>query len=202
MIIIINGCPSAGKTTLIKEIQNQYPTPLLSMGIDRFWGSIPDQYKEYGLKAHEGYSFEKTSNNRGNPIIYVKRGPFANQLAKTIPKVINTFATCGHNVIVDEIFNDETIQPYAKALQNQTVYLIGIVCSLEELERREKSRGNRELGLARGQFNSVHTQQKYYDLIIDNTNVNTITCAQKIIKFIQQTPEPLGFKELCKNLTV
>ena len=74
MIIIINGCPSVGKTSLIKEIQNQYPTPLLNMGIDRFWGAIPNQYKEYGSHAQQGYSFEKASDNNGNPIISVKRG--------------------------------------------------------------------------------------------------------------------------------
>lgn len=175
MIIIINGCPSAGKTSLIKEIQNRYNRPLLNMGIDRFWATIPDQHKEYGSKAEEGYSFSKTIDSDGNPIIEVKRGPFAMQLCKTMPQVINTMAENGLDIIVDEIFNDETIRYYANALQNQKVYLIGLVCSLEELKRREKARGNRELGLARGHFNFVHKYQIYYDLIIDNTNLDIAT---------------------------
>lgn len=201
MIIILNGCPSAGKTSIIKEIQSRSPTPLLNMGIDRFWATIPAQYKEYGSKAHEGYSFSKSYDNDANPIIYVKKGPFAHQLEKTMPHVINTFAECGHDVIVDEIFNEEILHNYAKALQNQTVYFIGIECSLAELERREKLRGNRELGLARGHFNFVHINERYYDFTIDTTNLDAATCAQEIISFIQRTPQPLGFKRLCKHLT-
>ena len=60
MIIIINGCPSAGKTSTFKEIQNRYDIPLLNLGIDHSWAMIPDQYKEYGLKAQEDYSFFKS----------------------------------------------------------------------------------------------------------------------------------------------
>lgn len=200
MIIILNGCPSAGKTSIIKEIQNLYDTPLLNMGIDRFWATIPAQYKEYGSKAYEGYSFSKDTDSDGNPIIHVLKGPFALRLEKTMPQVINTFAECGHDVIVDAIFSDEVLQNYAKALQNQTVYLIGVLCSFKELEKREKARGNRELGLARGHFDLVHTSKNYYDFTIDTTNLDIITCAQKIIHFIQQTPQPLGFKKLCKKI--
>lgn len=200
MIIILNGCPSAGKTSIVKEIQNLYDTPLLSMGIDRFWATIPAQYKEYGSKAHEGYAFSKETDSDGNPIIHVHRGPFALQLEKTMPQVINTFAECGHGIIVDEIFNDGVVRNYVATLQKQTVYLIGVMCSLPELERREKERSNRELGLARGHFATVHTQQMYYDFTVDTTNLDTSTCAQMIIDFIQRTPQPLGFKRLCKEI--
>ena len=184
MIIIINGCPSAGKTSIVKEIQKRYSKPLLNLGIDRFWAMIPDQYKEYGSKAAEGYSFTKTTDSHGHPIITVHRGSFAQHLDKTMPHAINTFAQYGHDLIVDEIFDDQTIRNYAQALQKQTVYLIGITCSIEELERREKARANRELGLARGHVDFVHAHQNYYDLIIDNTNLDPATCAEKIIDFI------------------
>jgi len=200
MIIILNGCSSAGKTSIIKEMQNLYDTPLLHMGLDRFWAMVPAQYKEYGIKADEGYSFSKAYDSNHNPIIHIQGGPLVTQIDHTMPQVVHTLADCGHDVAVDEIFiNDKILYNYAKALESHTVYFVGILCSLEELERREKQRGNRSLGLARGLIDLVHTSKKYYDLTIDTTNLDVATCAQKIIHFIQQTPQPLGLKNLRKS---
>src|SRR5438445_10332694 len=109
MIVIVNGCSSAGKTSIIKEMQNLYDKPLLHTGLDRFWAMIPDQYKEYGSKAYEGYLFSQTTSNDNNPIVHVKKGPFGKQIAATMPQVIKCFANCGHDVEVDEIFIDVLI---------------------------------------------------------------------------------------------
>lgn len=200
MIIILNGCASASKTSIIKEMQKLYDKPLLHVGIDRFWAMIPDQYKEYGSKAHEGYLFSQTVDGSDNsPIVHVKKGPFGDQIAATMPQVIKCFADCGHDVAVDEIFTgDVPLHHYVKALQDHTVYFVGIVCELHELERREKQRGNRSLGLARGQIDFIHKHKNYYDLIIDSTHCDAMICAQNVLTFIQQTPQPLGFKKLRK----
>ncbi len=36
-IIVLNGCPSAGKTSMAKAIQQTFDAPYLHMGIDLFW---------------------------------------------------------------------------------------------------------------------------------------------------------------------
>jgi len=197
MVIIINGCASAGKTSIIKEMQRLYDKPLLHCGIDRFWAMIPDQYKEYGSKAHEGYLFSQTADNDNNPMVRVEKGPFGKQIAATMPQVIKCFADCGHDVAVDEIFTgDVQLHNYVRALQGDTVYFVGIVCELQELERREKQRGNRLLGLARVQIDFIHKYKDYYDLIIDSTHCDATTCAQNILNFIYSIPAPQGFKSL------
>jgi len=76
------------------------------------------------------------------------------------------------------------------------VYFIGIVCSLEELEKREKQRGNRILGLARGHIDVIHKNKEYYDLVVDTTHCNALTCAQNILNFIENNPDPIGFKKV------
>lgn len=197
MIILLNGCSSVGKSSIIKEMQSLYDTPLLHMGLDRFWAMVPAQYKEYGAKAHEGYSFSKIYDSDNNPVIHVQGGSLARQIDNTMPQVVRLLADCGHDIAVDEIFiNDAIVHKYATMLESHKVYCVGLVCSLEELERREKLRGDRALGLARGQINLVHTYQKEYDLIIDTTDLTVATCAQTIVRFITQTPEPVGFKKL------
>jgi chloramphenicol 3-O phosphotransferase len=197
MIIIVNGCASAGKTSIIKEMQKMYDKPLLHVGIDRFWAMIPDQYKEYGLKAHEGYLFSQTVDSDNNPVVHVKKGSFGKKVAATMPQVIKCFADCGHHVAVDAIFTgDMQLHNYVKALKDHTVYFVGLICELQELERREKQRGNRSLGLARGQIESIHKYKAYYDLMIDSTHCDATTCAQNIVNFIHSTPAPQGFKKL------
>ena len=196
MIIIINGAPSAGKSSTIKEMQKLYDKPLLHIGIDRFWAMIPDQYKEFGAKATEGYSFTQTTDQNNNPIVEVKSGPFAQQIDYTMAQVVKCIADCGHDVAVDEIITEKiSLDRYVKALENHNVYFIGIVCDLEELEKREQLRGNRLIGLARGHIDSVHQYKDYYDLIIDSTHCSPATCAQNILDFIQRTPHPQGFKK-------
>ena len=36
-IIVLNGCASAGKTSIAKAIQRTFEAPYLHMGIDLFW---------------------------------------------------------------------------------------------------------------------------------------------------------------------
>src|SRR5579871_2470948 len=117
MIIIINGAPSAGKTSIIKCLQDLHNKPLLHAGIDRFWAMIPDQYKENGAKAQEGYLFSQTCDTHNNPIVQIKRGPFAQQFDHTMSHIINCFADYGHDVVVDTIMSsDEQLCNYAKTL--------------------------------------------------------------------------------------
>jgi len=181
-------------------MQSLHNGPLLHAGIDRFWAMIPDQYKECGAKAEEGYLFSQTFDHHNNPTVQIQRGPFAQQFDYTMPRVIKCLADYGHDVVVDTIITDNArLCDYAKVLQQHTVYFVGVVCDLEELERRERERGNRILGLARGQLDFVHQHKNYYDLIIDSTYCDPTTSAQKILDFIRETPAPQGFKTIVKK---
>lgn len=104
MIIIVNGSSSAGKTSIIKAMQTLYDKPLLHTGVDRFWAMIPDQYKESGSKAEEGYLFSETLDSQSRPVVFVHSGPFATYMDETKSQVIKLLALRGHHVAVDEIF--------------------------------------------------------------------------------------------------
>jgi chloramphenicol 3-O phosphotransferase len=43
-IILLNGCSSAGKTSLVKEIQNLSDEPWLTFGIDTVIDAMPNKY--------------------------------------------------------------------------------------------------------------------------------------------------------------
>ncbi|HLC06845.1 MAG TPA: hypothetical protein VJJ26_01530 [Candidatus Babeliales bacterium] len=197
MIVIINGCSSAGKSSIIKEMQKLSKKPLLHTGIDWFWKMIPGEYKEFGSKAHEGYSFTQTVESQNNPVIHVQTGQFGQKIDNAMPYVIKCLADFGHDIAIDEIFTrDTTLHNYITALRENTVYFVGVMCSLQELEKREKQRGNRELGLARGQIDFVHEYCDYYDFIVDSTDCDATVCAQHILNFIDANPYPSGMRKL------
>ena len=197
MIIIINGCSSAGKSSIARELQKLFEKPLLHTGIDHFWKMMPDEYKEFGAKAHEGYSFVQRIDNENNPVIDIEQGVFAQHMDDTMPNVVKCLAECGHDVVIDEVFQrDEIVHNYAQALQKQTVYFVGVICDLQELEKREKMRGNRELGLARGQIDNIHRYAHYYDIVVDSIYNEARICAQQIMDFIKANQDPQGMKKL------
>ncbi len=59
------------------------------------------------------------------------------------------------------------------------VLFVGVVCPLEVLEAREKDRGDRTLGQARGQAGIIH-QNCIYDLEVDTSKLSASECADQI----------------------
>ena len=85
-------------------------------------------------------------------------------------------------MIIDDISWGEEVVEWKETLNNYTVLYVGISTPLDILEQRERSRGNRFLGSARGQYYQVH-ENVTYDLEID-THAQTI---EENVKIIQQS---------------
>jgi chloramphenicol 3-O phosphotransferase len=64
------------------------------------------------------------------------------------------------------------------------VVLVGIKCPLDVLEQRERERGDRIIGIARYQFDRVHTN-KQYDLVINSAEMSAVMCAEAIHSYLQ-----------------
>lgn len=196
MIIFLNGCSSSGKSTIAKAIQHLSEKPWLLLGIDTFFHMMPSKHVGFGEKANEGYHFIPGQDEEG-PIMHIQTGPFGNAVAQSIPKVVQALANDGHNLIVDEVlFTDKELENYARALVANAVYFIGVMCDLKTMQEREILRGDRALGLARGQINHVHKLSCSYDLTVDTTHTSAFDCAHEVLSFIERTPEPQAFKQI------
>jgi chloramphenicol 3-O phosphotransferase len=78
-------------------------------------------------------------------------------------------AAQGNNLIVDEVMTDgATEREYRALLAPFDVRFVGLFAPLDVLEARERARGDREIGLARWQYDRVH-RGITYDLEIDTT---------------------------------
>ena len=163
LAIVLNGASSAGKTSIAKSIQRQSPAPVIHAELDLFLGMI--DWSAIATIEEKNECFRNCVDN------------FYSNLS--------ILATSPYMVVVDQVFEQyEWYEACKKSLQNRTTYFIGIHCPLDALENRELSRGDRRIGIAKGQFNSIHLG-KQYELELDSSVATADECASAIINFIK-----------------
>ena len=181
-IIILNGASSSGKTTLCRALQDVLPEPYILLEEDRFvYGTYHPKYLQPGSVEE---IFRKTM-----------LGYYRSLCA---------FALSGHHVLADTGFYSlDLVKMCVSDLFDMPVWLIGVYCSLEELERREAMRADRDPGTAREQYESIHAHA-LYDMTVDTSKRDATECANEIAEAIgnglpQQAMRALSVQLLGKS---
>lgn len=150
-IILINGPSSAGKSTLATAFQNEIDVPFLRFSFDLF---IDDDILPRQQLANQTFSW----------------GDMRPAVMIGYLNCLKGLAEAGNNLVVDYIIETQaSSELLVRTLAPFDVFLVGLHCSLEELERREKVRGDRRSGDARSDLQFVHTFTTY-DLDLDAEN--------------------------------
>ncbi|MCE8162683.1 MAG: chloramphenicol phosphotransferase [Candidatus Moeniiplasma glomeromycotorum] len=186
-IILLNGCSSAGKSSLAKALQHLSEEPWLTFAIDTLIGHMPDKFLDFGEKANLGFHFISTFDKTGFPITEVKVGPYGKKVSNSAPKIVKQLAGDGHNLIIDEvIWERSSLENYVSALKKYQVYYIKVNCELPITEEREILRGDRPRGMARWQFTKMRDLDWNYDYQVDTTNTGSFANARKILQFLKE----------------
>ncbi|WP_293573479.1 AAA family ATPase [Phaeobacter sp.] len=149
-VIFLHGPSSSGKSTLAKALQSRIDKPFLHLSIDhlRDAGVLPDA----GLASG---SFHWSD----------MRMAVFDGFHRSLP----AFLVAGNNVIVEHILdNPGWCCELKRLLRPFDVLFVGVYCDLDELCRREQVRGDRPLGSAKQDYQTVHAG-RCYDLEIDNS---------------------------------
>lgn len=163
-IIILNGVGSVGKSSIAREIQAIAARPFLHVAMDAFLEMLPAAMMDHP----DGLLFE-TTQEEGRPSIAIKRGPVLDRTLRGMRHAIAAMAAQGNDMVVDEVMLGlGEAQAYRDLLTECDLRLVGLFAPLDVLERRERERGDRAIGLARWQFDRVH-RDVVYDLKIDAT---------------------------------
>jgi len=194
-IIFLNGSSSAGKSSIAKTLQEMFHEPYLHLSIDTFWGMLPKRYFGQHPPADQGFYLIRSTDASNNPITRIKKGAIGKKVCAGMLHAIAAFAQQGNNLIIDDILlSQDDLRKYVQLLKNFTVLFVGVHAPLEIIEQRERERGNRILGLARGMVDIVHAN-KIYDLEIDTSELKPQESAQKIKEFLTNNPNPQAFKK-------
>ncbi|WP_310539990.1 phosphotransferase-like protein [Phenylobacterium sp.] len=161
-IVILNGCGSAGKSSTARALQEICARPFLHVAMDAFLDMLPK-----AMFGHaDGMIFE-TLEEGGKRSVAIRTGPVMDAAMRGMRQAIAAMAGQGNHLIVDDvILNPADEADYRNLLSGFEVRFVGLLAPLEALEARELARGDREIGLARWQYDRVHAG-RVYDLEID-----------------------------------
>jgi chloramphenicol 3-O phosphotransferase len=173
-IVILNGVGSAGKSSIARALQGIVGECYLHVALDAFLEMMPAS--RFGHP--DGYVFE-TVEQDGKPAVVIHTGPDFQRALRGMRRAMAALAAEGNNLIVDEVLFGDELQDYRAVLAPFQVFLVGVMAPLDVLEARERARGDREIGLARWQFDRVHRGVSY-DLEVDTSTASPLACAEAI----------------------
>lgn len=173
-VIILNGVGSSGKSSIAKALQSIAAEPFLHVEMDAFIDMLPPS--AFGQSS--GLMFE-TIEQDGRAAVVIKSGPTIQRLMRGMRRAIAALAAADNNLIVDDVWWEDEQQDYRALLAGFEPRFVAIHAPLDELEARERERGDRIIGMARWQFGRVHKGVEY-DLEIDTTGAAPMECAEAI----------------------
>ena len=194
-IYILNGGSSYGKTTLGRALQELVDSPTLLMGIDLFWFTLPARQLDLDQVDPEYYRWEMTGAE-GNEEFVIHPGPLLTQLMKGRYEAIARFLNLGFNVISDDVIWERPwLVDTLRILAPYRVFFIGVYCDDQVSAQRERDRGDRHAGWARGSGHAAH-RDSIYDLVVDTSHATPASCAAAIKSALDGGLQPAAFAEM------
>lgn len=174
-IILLNGASSSGKSSIGRALQPLLPDPWFLVPVDAISG------------------MRSTTHTRA-----LDDDQVAEVLARTrrgYHSAVAALASVGNNVIMDYPLSERwRLDDLLDVLKGFDVTLVEVRCSAEELDRREKARGDRPVGLANAQTTAYAHGE--CDIAVDTTNAGPETSAKAIAKALDTVPAPKAFDRL------
>src|SRR5581483_11323773 len=118
-LMLLNGSPSAGKTTLAKAVQEAAPVPLFHRSLDDFLAGYLLRFRE----QDDGTLFSRAMSG------------YLGSLAERV--------RAENDVIAEAVIIPERVALYTDVFQNVPVLLVGVRCTLEVAQDRERARTDR-----------------------------------------------------------
>ncbi|NIK70418.1 AAA family ATPase [Paenibacillus sp. BK720] len=165
-VILLNGASSSGKSTIAKLLSEKLPNYLV-LGFDDL------VYLLSKMRNHKKEPSTWDIINKQNYDLH-----FLTFILHRLTKVISEYS---FNIIIDTVLDSESdAADFLDQFKDEDVLYVGVHCPLEELERRERVRGDRTIGIAKEQLKIVHQNMKY-DVEVNTYENSTEECVSKIL---------------------
>ncbi|MCV9885620.1 chloramphenicol phosphotransferase CPT family protein [Metabacillus halosaccharovorans] len=196
-IIILNGTPRSGKSSIAKFIQDNFKGVWMNLGVDHLMKMTPDAYQP-GIGLRPGGERPDLE-------------PVIERLYIAMYESIASFSRAGINVVVDVGHHDgystslDILKKCAMILEGYPAYLIGVHCPIEIIMKRRLTTWNIGYTPDGNIPKPVKLWQKLvhepgiYDLEVDTSILSSAECANLIRKRIKLGPMPTSFEEI-RNL--
>ncbi|MEH1826421.1 MAG: hypothetical protein V7L22_13805 [Nostoc sp.] len=194
-IIILNGVPRSGKSSIVAVIQETFDGLWMNLGVDRFMQMTPARYLP-GIGLRPGG--ERQDIEPVVPILY-----------SAMYESIAAHSRLGLNVVVDVGHHDAyaiergILADSARRLNGLPVLFVGVRCPIEIImERRQKTGWNVGSTTDSPIPHPVQLWQRevhipgIYDLEVDTSLLSPGACAEVIRQHLADHPAPSAFQRL------
>jgi chloramphenicol 3-O phosphotransferase len=198
-IVILNGAPRSGKSSIVSVIQETFDGPWMNLGVDVFARQVTPKRYQPGMGLRPG--------EPASPVRSLQAALFA-----AFYDSIAAHSKAGLNVVADVGHHDRRIlADCAKRLGGLPALFVGVRCPIEVImERRKAGQAGREghyltgsaadpipapVSLWQGQ---VH-DPRVYDLEVDTSRLTPVQCAETIRCRLLEGPPPAAFRQLAES---
>lgn len=194
-IIVLNGAPRSGKSSIVAAIQTTFEGVWMNLGQDHFMRMTPDRYQP-GTGLRPGGERPDLE-------------PLIVRLYRALYQSIAAHSRLGLNVAADMGHHDSYSAPRgilpdcARQLAGLPAWLIGVRCPLEVVLERRRATGylTSESPQAPAPEPVLRWQREVhipgiYDLEVDTSVLSPQECAERIRKRIEDGPAPEAFARL------
>lgn len=199
-IVILNGPPRSGKSSIVAAIQDSFDDVWMNLGVDHFKRMTPARFQP-GVGLRPGGERPDLE-------------PLVVRLYHAMYEAIAAHSRLGINVIVDAVHHDAYSVPLhilrqcARQLAGLPVLFVGVRCPIEVvLERRRATWGG--VGYDQGGtvedpvrlwHEAVH-EPGIYDLEVDTALLHPEECAELIASRLRYGPQPMALQRIAETPT-
>lgn len=171
-IVILNGVPRAGKSSIAVEVQNTFPGAWMNLGLDAFKAMTPERYQPGIGLAPRGWRPDLEG--------------FVVDAYSAMYESIAAHSRLGLNVITDDGLHDSYSVPRgiladcAHRLRGLPVLFVGVRCPSDEIVRRRAATGWGKVSDDAIQRFEDAIHAHVYDLEVDTSLFTPAECARTI----------------------
>jgi chloramphenicol 3-O phosphotransferase len=173
-IILLNGASSSGKSSIAKALLPLLPDPWFLVPVDAIGAMRSAVHTRALTEAEVDQMLRRTRAG--------------------YHRVVAALASSGNDVVMDYPLSEPwRLDDLLDLLDGYDVTLVEVRCDPDELERRERERGDRPEGLARSQTIDVHDDR---DIPVDTTGTSPQDAARMIAGALPGVPVPRAFERM------
>jgi chloramphenicol 3-O phosphotransferase len=199
-IVILNGTPRSGKSSIAVAIQETFDGVWMNLGVDGFMRMTPARFMP-GMGLRPGGECQEIE-------------PLVPTLYRALYESIAAHSRAGLNVVVDVGHHDAYAVPRhilpdcASRLSGLPALFVGVRCPVETIMERRRDTGWKVGGAADDPVprpvllwqREIHIPG-IYDLEVDTSVLSTEECAAAIRRQLDDGPPPMAFQQLADTAT-
>ncbi|UCH43826.1 MAG: hypothetical protein JSW16_04630 [Dehalococcoidales bacterium] len=205
-IVILNGAPLAGKSSIVKAIQDTFEGVWMNIGVDVFArGVTPKRYQPgIGLRPGPDLGFGIDAPEL-KPLVPIFYAAMYESIAVHSRLGLNVVTDVGHHGAI----HPGILQKSARQLEDLPVLFVGVRCPIKEIMKRRNQAG-RESGYVVGTDDDpvplpvvlwqeeVH-KPGIYDLEVDTSLLSPQECAEEIRQRLVEGLPGTAFQRLAER---